>query len=143
MNVETILKNKGRAVATIAPEASVGEAVALLRRKGIGALVVSGDGEHVAGILSERDIVHALADRGAKVVELPVSALMTQRVFTCAPEDSIADLMGKMTEQRIRHLPVIADGRLAGIVSIGDVVKIRLEEVEWEASNLRQFIASA
>jgi CBS domain-containing protein len=143
MNVEAILKGKGRAVATIAPNASIGEAVDLLRAKGIGALVVSSDGANVAGILSERDIVHALAARGAGLLELPVSALMTRHVFTCKPGDSIAELMAEMTERRIRHLPVVENGRLAGIVSIGDVVKNRLDEIEAEASSLRQFITSA
>jgi CBS domain-containing protein len=143
MNVETILKTKGRSVTTIAPDASIGNAVDLLRLKGIGALVVSADGERVAGILSERDIVHALAERGAGLLDLPVSALMTRHVFTCQPGDSIAELMAEMTERRIRHLPVVENGCLAGIVSIGDVVKNRLDEVETEASSLRQFITSA
>ncbi len=143
MNVEAILKGKGRAVATVAPEASIADAVALLRKKGIGALVVSRDGSDVAGILSERDIVHALAERGARMLELQVSALMTRHVFTCEPGDKIAELMAQMTERRIRHLPVVEDGKLAGIVSIGDVVKNRVDEVEEEASSLRQFITSA
>jgi CBS domain-containing protein len=143
MNVESILKAKGRSVTTIAPEASVGDAIDLLRKKGIGAVVVSNDGNTVAGILSERDIVHALAERGPVFLDLPVSALMTRHVFTCRPADSIADLMAEMTERRIRHLPVVENGRLVGIVSIGDVVKNRLDEVESEASSLRQFITSA
>ncbi len=143
MNVETILKAKGRSVATIAPAETVRAAVELLRSKGIGALVVSGDGERVDGILSERDVVHALAERGAQLLDLPVSALMTRHVFTCKPGDGIAELMAEMTERRIRHLPVVENGRLAGIVSIGDVVKNRVDEVEAEASSLRQFITSA
>jgi CBS domain-containing protein len=143
MNVETILRNKGRSVVTIGPEESIGDAVALLRQKEIGALVVSRDGVDVEGILSERDILHALADHGIRVLGLAVSALMTRRVFTCTPGDSTAELMALMTAQRIRHLPVLEEGALAGIVSIGDVVKSRLDEVEWEASSLRQFIAGA
>jgi len=143
MNVETILNTKGRAVITIAPEATIAEAVALLSDKGIGAVVVSGDAGVLAGILSERDIVHALAKRGAALLTLPVSALMTRQVFTCRAQDSIAELMAEMTKRRIRHLPVLEEGRLAGIVSIGDVVKNRLDEVESEASSLRQFITSA
>jgi CBS domain-containing protein len=143
MNVETILKTKGRSVVTIAPEATIGEAVALLKGKSIGAIVVSADGTKLAGILSERDVVHALADRGPAVMAIPVSALMTRHVFTCQPNDSIAELMAEMTKRRIRHLPVVDGGRLAGIVSIGDVVKNRLDEVESEASSLRQFITSA
>jgi CBS domain-containing protein len=143
MNVETILNTKGRSVVTIAPEATIGEAVALLKGKGIGAIVVSADGTTVAGILSERDVVHALADRGPAVMAIPVSALMTRHVFTCQPNDGIAELMAEMTKRRIRHLPVVEGGRLAGIVSIGDVVKNRLDEVESEATSLRQFITSA
>ena len=143
MNVETILKAKGRAVVTIVPEASISDAVELLRRKGIGAVVVSDDGARVAGILSERDIVHALAEQGARTLELSVSALMTQHVYSCKPDDTVADLMAEMTTRRIRHLPVVENGRLSGIVSIGDVVKNRLDEVESEASSLRQFITSA
>jgi len=143
MNVESILKTKGRAVQTIAPGASIVEAISLLRSKSIGALVVSRDGRSVDGILSERDIVHGLADRGTDCIALPVSALMARHVVTCAPDDSIAELMTQMTERRIRHLPVIENGRLVGIVSIGDVVKIRLDEVESEATSLREFIATA
>ena len=143
MNVEAILRSKGRTVATVRPEATIRDAVALLRREKIGALVVSRDGAVVDGILSERDIVHALVEHGAALLGLTVSALMTRRVFTCTPRDGMADLMGLMTEHRIRHLPVIEDGRLSGIVSIGDVVKSRLDEVEWEASSLRSFIAGA
>ena len=143
MNVETILKGKGRAVVIIAPEASIGAAITLLRQKSIGALVVSHDGTTVLGILSERDIIHALADRGAAATAVAVAELMSRHVVTCTPEDGIAELMAEMTERRIRHLPVIQAGRLAGIVSIGDVVKSRLDEVEAEASDLRQFIATA
>ena len=143
MNVETILRTKGRSVVTIGVDATIEDAVALLRRKGIGAVVVSEDGATVEGILSERDIVHALAERGGRLLELPVSALMTRQVFTCKPADGIAELMAEMTDRRIRHLPVVENGRLAGIVSIGDVVKNRLDEVESEASSLREFIASA
>ena len=143
MNVEIILKTKGRAVVTIAREATIAEAVALLSKRGIGAVVVSDADGAVAGILSERDIVHALAERGTSLLLLPVAALMTRHVFTCRPEDGIAELMSEMTKRRIRHLPVVENGRLAGIVSIGDVVKNRLDEVETEASSLRQFITSA
>jgi CBS domain-containing protein len=143
MNVETIIKSKGRAVATIAPSATVARAVAVLREKRIGALVVSGDGDAVEGILSERDVVHALAEHGPSALNFPVSALMTRRVFTCRREDGISDLMALMTDRRIRHVPVVEDGRLCGIVSIGDVVKCRIDEVEYEASSLREFIIRA
>jgi CBS domain-containing protein len=143
MNVEAILRSKGRNVVTIAPNARISVAVALLRRHGIGALVVSGDGGAVDGILSERDIVHALADQGTNALELEVAQLMSRRVITCKPSDSIADLMGLMTERRIRHLPVVERGAMIGIVSIGDVVKNRLDEVESEATQMREFIANA
>ena len=141
MNVETILRAKGRDVATIGPEASIGEAVQRLGARSIGALVVSQDGTQVDGILSERDIVRGLADRGAALLQERVGDLMTRRVHTCAPEDAVEDLMGMMTQRRIRHLPVVKDGALCGIVSIGDVVKNRLDEIEFEASSLRSMIA--
>ena len=141
MNVDAILRGKGRDVATIRPDARIAEAVRMLRVKGIGAIVVSEDGRHVDGILSERDVVHALDDGGGPVLERPVSGLMTAQVVTCAPDDRIENLMALMTQRRIRHLPVLRDGELYGIVSIGDVVKNRLDEVEYEASSLRSFIA--
>jgi len=143
MNVEFILRNKGRNVTTIGPDAKVVTAVALLRRHGIGALVVSKDGRSVDGILSERDIVHALADHGDRVLGLDVVQLMSRRVVTCKFSDSIADLMALMTDRRIRHIPVVEGGVLAGIISIGDVVKNRLDEVESEATSMREFIAGA
>jgi CBS domain-containing protein len=141
MNVETILRTKGRDVATIGPEATIGEAVQRLGARGIGALVVSQDGTQVDGILSERDVVRGLADRGAALLSERVGDLMTRRVHSCAPEDAVEDLMGMMTQKRIRHLPVVKDDALCGIVSIGDVVKNRLEEVEYEASSLRSYVA--
>ncbi len=144
MNVEAILKAKGRQVVTIAPDAAVADAVRLLRRMGIGALIVSTDAKRLDGILSERDVVHALADRGTGLLDLRVSDLMTRRVVTCAPDDTIADLMAEMTRSRIRHLPVVDEhGRIVGLVSIGDVVKNRLEEMEFETTSLRQFISGA
>jgi CBS domain-containing protein len=143
MNVEAILRNKGDQVATVAPETSVAVAVATMRREGIGALVVSRDGRMVDGIISERDIVHGLAGLGASLLDSKVEALMTRRVFTCSPRDTIADLAAEMTQRRIRHIPVLRDGALAGIVSIGDVVKARLDEMEYETSSLRMFIAGS
>lgn len=143
MNVETILRNKGRNVLTVAPDATIGAAVTLLRRHGIGALVVSRDGATVDGILSERDVVHALADHGDKVLGLAVAQLMSRRVVTCAAADMVGDLMALMTERRIRHLPVVERGKLAGMISIGDVVKNRIDEVESEATSMREFIAGA
>ena len=143
MNVETILRNKGNWVATIRPDATVGDAVDTLKRERIGAIVVSEDGEGVDGILSERDIVIALAEHGEDLLARSVGEIMTRTVITCDPTDSVGELMAEMTNRRIRHFPVVADGRLCGIVSIGDLVKNRLDEVEFEAQSLRSFIASA
>ncbi len=143
MNVDAILRAKGDTVTLVTPQASIAEAVAVLRRDGIGALVVSRDGATVDGILSERDIIHGLARLGPRLLEATVEQLMTRRVFTCTPRDSIADLMAEMTKRRIRHIPVLQDGELAGIISIGDVVKARLDEMEYETSSLRSFIAGA
>lgn len=143
MNVDAILRAKGDTVTLVTPQAPIAEAIAVLRREGIGALVVSRDGVAVDGILSERDIIHGLARLGPQLLEAKVEQLMTRRVFTCAPRDSIADLMAEMTKRRIRHIPVVQDGELAGIISIGDVVKARLDEMEYETSSLRNFIAGA
>jgi CBS domain-containing protein len=143
MNVHTILRGKGKSVVTIHPDATIERAVAVLRLRGIGALVVSDDGEKVAGILSERDIVDALGQYGADLLAVSVSEVMTCPVVTCEPEDSVADLMAEMTNRRIRHFPVVENGRLIGIVSIGDLVKSRLDEIEYEAHSMRSFIAGA
>ena len=143
MNVETILRNKGNSVATIRPDATVAEAVDILNRKRIGALVVSEDGHGVDGILSERDIVIALAEHAADLLSRPVGEIMTRTVITCDPGDTVGALMAEMTNRRIRHFPVVAEGRLCGIVSIGDLVKNRLDEIEFEASSMRSFIAGA
>ena len=143
MDVETILRNKGRAVATIRPDETVGAAIEALVSGNIGALVASQDGEAVDGIISERDIVHALARHGVALLALSVAEVMTRSVVTCDPTESVAELMAEMTNRRIRHLPVVRDGRLCGIVSIGDVVKNRLDEIEYETRSLRSFIAGA
>jgi CBS domain-containing protein len=143
MNVETILRNKGNRVATVRPDATLAAAVGILNRKRIGALVVSQDGEGVDGVLSERDIVIALAKYGERLLSRPVGEVMTKNVVTCDPSDTVDQLMAEMTNRRIRHFPVVADGRLCGIVSIGDLVKSRLDEVEFEASSMRSFIAGA
>jgi CBS domain-containing protein len=143
MNVETILRAKGGAVATIRPDETVGAVVEMLISRNVGALVVSDDGESVVGIISERDIVHGLANRGADLLSLEVAEVMTRHVVTCSLSDTVDQLMAEMTNRRIRHFPVVQDGRLRGIVSIGDVVKSRLDEVEYEASSLRSFIAGA
>ena len=141
MNVETILQKKGRAVATIRPEDTVGAAVDALISGNIGALVASEDGAAVDGIISERDIVHALAQHGSGLLALTVAEVMTRPAVTCDPSESVGELMAEMTNRRIRHFPVVRNGRLCGIVSIGDVVKNRLDEIEYEAKSLRSFIA--
>ncbi|HTZ79826.1 MAG TPA: CBS domain-containing protein [Stellaceae bacterium] len=141
MNVESILKVKGDAVITIPPTATLAEAVDLLARRRIGALVVSADGAVPQGILSERDIVRGLGAEGASLLDRQVETAMTRTVVTCSPGDQIADLMALMTERRIRHVPVLRNGRLAGLVSIGDVVKSRVDEIEYEASSLKTYIA--
>ena len=143
MNVETILRTKGQAVATIRPDETVGAAVEALITQNIGALVISEDGERVDGIISERDIVHALARHGTGLLAVRVAEVMTRPVVTCDPTKSVDELMAEMTNRRIRHFPVVRDGRLCGIVSIGDVVKNRLDEIEYEAHSLRSFIAGA
>jgi CBS domain-containing protein len=138
MNVQGILQAKGASVVTIRPDATVAELVAGLRDERIGAMVVSEDGHRVDGIVSERDVVRALAAVGGRAVDQRVGDIMTRSVRTCEPADSVKSLMELMTKHRIRHLPVVADGRLVGIVSIGDVVKTRLDEMATETSVLRE-----
>jgi CBS domain-containing protein len=143
MNVTTILSTKGRDVATIAPTATVSDAVRLLTERKIGALIITGAGGRITGIVSERDIVRALANHGAGALQLPLNDVMTRKVVTCGPNDSIANLMELMTAGKFRHLPVMDADKLAGIVSIGDVVKSRLAELEFEQTALRDYIQTA
>ena len=138
MNVDGILRAKGAAVVTIRPGATVDTLVHRLRDERIGAIVVSEDGRAVLGIISERDVVRGLAERGSRILEMPVAELMTRQVVSCTPRDTVKQVMSEMTRRRIRHLPVLADGVLCGIVSIGDVVKNRLEEMETETNVLRE-----
>jgi CBS domain-containing protein len=142
MRVANLLSAKGHDVATIDQSASVAEAVALLKERHIGALVVTGATAPLAGILSERDVVRALAERGAAILDERVSDLMTADVTTCAESTSVTDLMGLMTAKRIRHVPVVTDGQLAGMVSIGDVVKARFEELEGEKRDLLDYVSA-
>ncbi len=142
MLVDHILERKGRDVATIAPDASVAEALQRLREHNVGALVVSPDGSTVAGILSERDVVRHLAATGAGLLEHPVAEIMERDVHSCTGSDTCDQLMHKMTEHRIRHLPVVEAGQLRGIISIGDVVKTRVDELEREQSQLVDYIRS-
>jgi CBS domain-containing protein len=143
MTVRAILSRKGRDVSTIAPTASLSEAVKVLAERRIGAVVVTGPDNRVAGILSERDIVRVLGERGPEALQDNVAAVMTRKVSTCQESETVAVLMEKMTAGKFRHLPVVEQGRLVGIVSIGDVVKLRVEEIEGETEALREYIATA
>jgi CBS domain-containing protein len=143
MTVRKILADKGRHVVTIEPTATLDAAIKLLAEKRIGALVVLGPQQRVIGILSERDIVRCMAEEGAGALALPLSQVMTRKVKTCSESDTIGAIMEQMTVGKFRHVPVIDDERLVGIVSIGDVVKHRLQEIEREASELRDYIQTA
>ncbi len=139
MQVAEMLRHKGTHTVTVPPEATVNQAVELLREYGYGALVVSSDGTTIEGIVSERDIVRALGLR-SDLLQLPVSDIMTSPVFTCQPADRADQLMAMMTDKRIRHLPVEVDGGLAGLISIGDVVKFRVSELETETQAMQEYI---
>lgn len=138
MKVSSILKGKGKNVVTVRPDASLASAVRELTEKRIGALVVSEDDRSVLGLISERDIVQALARFGPLRLDLRVSDVMMRHVVTCHQDDAITKVMDLMTRHRVRHLPVVEDGQLRGLVSIGDVVKHRLDELETETNVLRE-----
>jgi CBS domain-containing protein len=140
VQIAQLLRRKGQEVATIDREATVAAVLALLAERGIGALVVSPDGETIEGIVTERDVVRALPEHGAALLDRPVSAVMTSDVRTCGATASVHDLARTMTDHRIRHVPVTEDGRMIGIVSIGDVVKARLDELEQERAQLVDYI---
>lgn len=142
MKVDKVLDVKGQDVQRIAPDQSVSEAVALLEEHRIGALVVSADGNAIDGMLSERDIVRAIPHSGDQLLTTPVHELMSSPVTTCTSEDTIAHVMGVMTDKRTRHLPVVDDGELTGLISIGDVVKHRVEELRDETETLRDYIGA-
>jgi CBS domain-containing protein len=143
MTVAAILAEKGRDVLTIAAKASLAEAVESLARNKVGALVVVESTDRIVGIISERDIVRTIASGHAQALEQPVVSAMTRNVVTCSDRDTIDTVMSRMTRGRFRHLPVVENGRLTGIVSIGDVVKARIEQVEREAEEMRAYIATA
>jgi CBS domain-containing protein len=143
MTVKAILSRKGRDVVTIAPTASLSEAAKLLGQRRIGAVVVTGADNRVAGILSERDIVRALGERGASALEENVAAVMTRKVTTCNESDTVVAIMERMTTGKFRHVPVVDQGKLVGVISIGDVVKHRVHEIEGETNALREYIATA
>lgn len=140
MKIQDVLRGKGTEVVTISPEATVRELLAQLAEHNVGALVVSADGRSLAGIVSERDVVRLL-NGSADAYDVQVSAIMTEQVHTCGPDDLIDNLMRLMTDRRIRHVPVLVDGSLAGIVSIGDVVKTRIGELEFEREQLSNYIS--
>jgi CBS domain-containing protein len=139
MRIADVLRNKGAAVATVAPDTTVAELLAGLAEFNIGAMVVVGP-DGLAGIVSERDVVRKLHERGASLLTQPVSEIMTKFVATCTPRDTVDHLSVLMTQKRVRHIPVLDEGKLAGIVSIGDVVKIRMEELETEQRQLQDYI---
>jgi len=143
MRITDLLRVKGTRVVTITPDTTVRQLLAVLAEHGIGAVVVSADGTSVDGIASERDIVRAFAKRGAAAMSEPVTAIYTAEVHTVTPDTQIEEVMRMMTERRIRHAPVVLDGNLRGIVSIGDVVKNRIDELETERAALTDYITSA
>ncbi|WP_216900344.1 CBS domain-containing protein [Nocardia alni] len=140
MRISEVLRNKGAEVVTIGPEATVRELLGVLAEHNVGAVVVSVDGVSVDGIVSERDIVRRLHRVGAGVLDSPVREIMTAVVHTCAPEDRVESLRSTMTQHRIRHLPVLSNGRMVGIVSIGDVVKHAISELQTEREHLEQYL---
>jgi CBS domain-containing protein len=143
MTVNIILAGKGRAIVSIEPSATLTAAVARLAEKRIGALLILGAGGRIAGILSERDIVRAVAERGAAALDEPVSQAMTRKVATCTEGESVSSIMERMTAGKFRHLPVIDEGQITGIISIGDVVKHRLYEMERDSAAMHDYILSA
>jgi CBS domain-containing protein len=143
MNVKVILAAKGVDVVCIEPTADLAAAAKLLSAHRIGVVVIRGAGGRLSGILSERDIVRALAEHGVDALALPVAQVMTRNVVTCSEEESVAGIMERMTAGKFRHLPVVTGGRLVGLVSIGDVVKQRVEEIERESESLRDYIRTA
>ena len=142
MTIAAILSSKGSEVATIGADNRVSEAVASLGERRIGALPVV-EGDRIVGIMSERDVIYCLRDHGAEVLDWPVSRVMTSPAITAEPATPILSALGLMTERRIRHLPVAECGRLIGIVSIGDLVKYRMDRIEAEANAMRSYIQSA
>jgi CBS domain-containing protein len=142
MQIKALLQAKGAEVVTVSREATVSDLVALLAEHNIGAVVVTGDGDDVAGIVSERDVVRRLTD-GPEVLERPVGDIMTSEVQSAQPHQTVHELARLMTEHRVRHVPVMEDGALIGIVSIGDVVKSRIDELEFERDQLESYVSNA
>jgi CBS domain-containing protein len=142
MRVSNLLEGKGRMVVTVTRDATVGDVVAELTHHRVGALVVSPDGQRIEGIVSERDIVKRLSVLNTKLLDEPVSSIMSTDVRVTAPTDDVESIMNLMTEQRIRHVPVVEDGHLVGIISIGDVVKSRIGELEKDRNELMEYITA-
>lgn len=140
MKISRLLERKGLYVATVHPNTSIIDAARELANRSIGALVVSEDGRAISGIVSERDVVRAVSQFGGAILESPVRMIMSDEVFCCSPDDVVDSLMSTMTDHRIRHIPVVSNGSLAGIISIGDLVKTRLDELEHEREALEQYI---
>ena len=140
MQVSVVLQDKGSEVITVGPDLVLADVIALLDRHRIGAVIVSADGRHIDGVLSERDIVRALAADGPSALESTSRSVMTSEVYTCDPDSTVETLMSVMTERRCRHVPVVIDGELAGVVSIGDVVKSRISALEIETQVLHEYI---
>ena len=142
MPVSVLLQAKGSSVVTVGPDVTTADVVAVLAQHRIGAVVVSADGERIDGVLSERDVVRALASAGPSALDEPVSRWMTTEVVSCQLDTTVEELMSTMTDRRIRHVPVLVDGVLAGVVSIGDVVKDRISALEQETQVLHDYIAN-
>ena len=143
MSIAVILKSKGSDIAKVAPTATIAEVVAQLSARRIGAVLVLDTAGQILGIVSERDVVHALAAKGAETLQMSAAQIMTQAVQTAAPQTSVAQAMEIMSTGRFRHLPVVSNGALVGIVSIGDIVKARISDTEHEVDTLRAYVAGA
>ena len=140
MTVEKLLKTKGTRVVTIKPTASVRDVTRELAAGNFGALIVSKNGKAVDGIISERDVIRAMSEQGPEALALKVSAVMTREVVTCSPKDKLDDVLSIMSHRRFRHLPVVDDGGLAGVISMTDLMRKRMEDIQHEADAMRQFI---
>jgi CBS domain-containing protein len=143
MTVRAILSRKGNDVATIEPNALLAAAMKILAERRIGALVITGADQRIVGILSERDIVRTLAERGPRALDEPLADVMTRKVVTCSQSETVCEIMERMSSGKFRHVPVVEQGRLIGIVSIGDIVKSRLEEMEREQAAMHDYIRTA
>ena len=141
MSIQTILGDKGRDVATVSADAKVSEAVRVLGERRIGALPVV-EGDRIVGIMSERDVIYSLKDHGPEVLDWPISRVMTSPAITVDPSTEVLSALALITQRRVRHLPVVSGGQLVGIVSIGDLVKHRIERIEFEAQAMREYIQS-